>query len=381
MKNMRKITKLRRSIKAISPVISVLLMIAIAVVASLVVYAWVMGYMGFQTSKTGQAVQVQSYAPEGANLAIYVQNVGKGAVTLEKDGGVYINDQIYSITSPSDLNIPEGQTTKLLVALPTDDQITVKVVTTGGTFSQTTGPLTGQVAVPTPTPNPTGGPTPIPTPIPTATPAPTPTPNPTTFALDGSASAGTSGTQTTLTLTLTTTSTNDIVYLSISEGTGVTVSSVISSGMTWTQRAIRTNNVRIETWYAVKAASGQTAITITWSSGTNGAAVAFGISGADNSSIFDGSAITSTGNGSPASASKTTTNTNDFIIGAVAIDNTPSVTVGSGYTIILTQASTTARETSTQYRIVSATGTYSPSYSNLSGNYWAMVVDAIKKAP
>jgi flagellin-like protein len=371
MKNVRKITKLRRSIKAISPVISVLLMIAIAVVASLVVYAWVMGYMGFQTAKTGQAIQIQSYAPESTNLAIYVQNVGKGTVNLQNNGGVYINDQMHNIISPSDLSIPEGQTIKLLVTLPTDDQITIKVVTTGGTFSQTTGPLTGQVVAPTPTPSPTGAPTPTPTP----TPAPTP------LAIDGSASAGTSGSQTILSLTLTTTSANDIVYLSISEGTGVTVSSVTSSGMSWTQRAIRTNNVRLETWYAVKATSGQTTITITWSSGTNGAAVAFGVSGADTSSTFDGSAITSTGSGSPATASKTTTNANDFIIGAVAIDNTPSVTAASGYTLIRTQASTTARETSTQYRIVSATGTYAPSYSNLSGNDWAMVVDAIKKSP
>jgi flagellin-like protein len=38
--------KIRKNVKAISPIISVLLMIAIAVVASLVVYAWVMGYIG-----------------------------------------------------------------------------------------------------------------------------------------------------------------------------------------------------------------------------------------------------------------------------------------------------------------------------------------------
>ena len=52
--------KIRKNIKAISPIISMLLMIAIAVVASLVVYAWVMGYIGYQTGKTGDAVQIQS---------------------------------------------------------------------------------------------------------------------------------------------------------------------------------------------------------------------------------------------------------------------------------------------------------------------------------
>lgn len=53
---MRKITKLRRSVRAISPIISTLLLIAIAVVASLVAYAWVMGYIGFSTSKAGNAL-------------------------------------------------------------------------------------------------------------------------------------------------------------------------------------------------------------------------------------------------------------------------------------------------------------------------------------
>ena len=52
--------KFRKNLKAISPIISVLLMIAIAVVASLVVYAWVMGYIGYQTGKTGDSVVIQS---------------------------------------------------------------------------------------------------------------------------------------------------------------------------------------------------------------------------------------------------------------------------------------------------------------------------------
>ena len=59
--NFRKIKRnFRRNTKAISPVIATLLMIAIAVVASLVTYAWVMGYMNFTTEKTGKAIQIQS---------------------------------------------------------------------------------------------------------------------------------------------------------------------------------------------------------------------------------------------------------------------------------------------------------------------------------
>ena len=66
---MRKITKIRRSVRAISPIISVLLLIAIAVVASLVVYAWVMGYIGGNTTKTSNAITVTNYSSQ-SNLVI-----------------------------------------------------------------------------------------------------------------------------------------------------------------------------------------------------------------------------------------------------------------------------------------------------------------------
>ena len=84
--NVRKTTKFKRSIKAISPVIATLLMIAIAVVASLVVYAWVTGYIGSTTTKAGKAIQIPSFAtrndPDTTDLHIYVQNVGQCDVQL-----------------------------------------------------------------------------------------------------------------------------------------------------------------------------------------------------------------------------------------------------------------------------------------------------------
>ena len=64
---MRRITKIKRSVRAISPVIATLLMIAIAVVASLVVYAWVIGYIGGGTTKASNSMLVQSTS--FANLA------------------------------------------------------------------------------------------------------------------------------------------------------------------------------------------------------------------------------------------------------------------------------------------------------------------------
>ena len=135
--NIRTITKFRRSAKAISPVIATLLMIAIAVVASLVVYAWVSGYIGFQTNNAGQAIQIQSSAPgdNSDETKIYVQNIGQGDV---KVGAVFINDAKVDITSAI-LDISKGKTITLIVDSPWSSSDTIKVTTTGGTFSEIKG--------------------------------------------------------------------------------------------------------------------------------------------------------------------------------------------------------------------------------------------------
>jgi flagellin-like protein len=145
IKNVRNTTKFKRSIKAISPVIATLLMIAIAVVASLVVYAWVTGYMGNTTSKAGKAIQIQSFATSGNNLVVYVQNVGQGDVELNKDQSVYINSNLVPITNPTTTTIPiiAGQTVELTLPLPAGyaqgDRLNIKVTTKDGTFMTASG--------------------------------------------------------------------------------------------------------------------------------------------------------------------------------------------------------------------------------------------------
>jgi len=146
---MRKITKFKRSVKGISPVISVLLMIAIAVVASLVAYAWVMGFIGGKTSKAGNAIQIQEQTfTQSGNLTLYVQNTGQGLVHLKQDGSVYVNDVLHLITqSPVGTNlasgqlipIAQGQTAALVIDAQYHSGDKIKVVTIEGTFMQTTG--------------------------------------------------------------------------------------------------------------------------------------------------------------------------------------------------------------------------------------------------
>lgn len=137
--------KIRRNVKAISPIISTLLLIAIAVVASLVAYAWVMGYIGFQTAKTGQSVQIQSMADGNGVLTVYVQNTGQASITFNVNS-VYVNgtQMVTTLVSPTNGIVAPGMTATLTATAPTGSgvtilsgaQATVKVTTTDGTYSQ-----------------------------------------------------------------------------------------------------------------------------------------------------------------------------------------------------------------------------------------------------
>ena len=144
---MRKITQIKRSVKGISPVISVLLMIAIAVSVSLVAYAWVSGYMDFTTTKVGKSIQIQSIS-EGA---AYVQNVGDSPVEIS---AVYVNgdlieedDYTISVDGAPTVELNTSKTATIQFAneydpLPSLDEntyrVTVKVVTSDGISAEYT---------------------------------------------------------------------------------------------------------------------------------------------------------------------------------------------------------------------------------------------------
>jgi hypothetical protein len=204
-------------------------------------------------------------------------------------------------------------------------------------------------------------------------------------ALDGYASTNTV-TSNTMTITLTTTQPNDVLYLSWVGNGGRRITGVSSSGTSaWTRRAyIAADGTHyVETWYATRATAGTTTITITLTSdsSTNCAAVAFGISGADTASPFDGNARTATGNSASASVSVTTSSANEFIIGALGLENTNSLTTGSGFTLIRTQTVGTSRQTSDEYMTAATAGTYTARYTWTGSDYWGIIAEAVKQAP
>ncbi|MGD9131810.1 MAG: hypothetical protein PVH73_09605 [Candidatus Bathyarchaeota archaeon] len=137
--------QIRRNIKAISPVLAVLMMIAVAIGGSLVVYAWVMGYIGLSTERSGQAIMIQNIANDGNNLLVYVQNVGEGMVQIEESGSLYVNsvlvDCIITGVTVSDglATLNQGDTATLTyldgAALP-GQKVTAKVTTLLGTSAE-----------------------------------------------------------------------------------------------------------------------------------------------------------------------------------------------------------------------------------------------------
>jgi hypothetical protein len=109
-------------------------------------------------------------------------------------------------------------------------------------------------------------------------------------------------------------------------------------------------------------------------------ATAFAVSGANTASPFDGVAQTNYADSGTASASITTTHANDLIIGTVEASGNNALATGTGYSPIVTGVYTGFREVSDEYKTVSTTGTYTPSYT-FTGTNWDMIADAIQGVP
>ena len=104
--------------KAISPIIAVLLLIAIAVAAAIITYMWVMGFIGAATMTTTAAqgqITVESWKiiPESDDksnsedrVVLYIRNTGSVSVSVES---VYVDNKLESVT-PS---YPATTTTKV----------------------------------------------------------------------------------------------------------------------------------------------------------------------------------------------------------------------------------------------------------------------------
>lgn len=124
--------------KAISPVLAVLLMIAVAVAAALITYAWVMTYLESTTSRAGHAIQIQSVSFDVGSVKIYAQNVGDGTIIITD---VYLDGAYVNATFLDEGTTLEGATntiTYLGGTFESGQEVQVKVVCDDGTFTSGT---------------------------------------------------------------------------------------------------------------------------------------------------------------------------------------------------------------------------------------------------
>lgn len=167
------------------------------------------------------------------------------------------------------------------------------------------------------------------------------------LALDGSAH-GTSPNSLTGTATLTTTSSNDIIVV-IVQGNDGPITGVSGSTLgAFTRRGgVTAGSQALDVWYKI-AASPVTSevITATQTVSNFMSLDAFGVSGANTVSPFDGTIVTA--NSDPVSIS--TTNANTLIFGSFGEGSVASPTSGAGWTQL-----SGANFQLTEYKIVSST--------------------------
>ena len=138
-----KIGKFRVSKKAVSPVIATLLMIAVAVAASVIVYVWSAGLLGTLMGGGGAQVKEQIIVEAYdwgtlGSLKLYIRNVGSTEVTIAQ---VYVGGaQCSTSWNPVMPLAPKGSSTGTVtisgMTATGGTAYTVKIVTnTGGVFS------------------------------------------------------------------------------------------------------------------------------------------------------------------------------------------------------------------------------------------------------
>ncbi len=200
-------------------------------------------------------------------------------------------------------------------------------------------------------------------------------------SLDGSNSIGFSASSGSVSLS--TTSTNDVIYVvaAVKGASTINVATPTATGLTFTSRVNITNgnNGKVSAWYAVSSSPAFSgSISVTLSSSATFTLTAFGIKGANTASPFGiASPVTATGSGKTASFTVNPSGANNFIIGAAYINNNPTVSVGSGYTLIANTASA-AMQGASEYKNGAASGSQTVSFSWTPANQnWAMIGDAI----
>lgn len=128
--------------RGISPVIAVLLLIVIAVAASVITYSWITWFLTTQQQAASSMIRIEevdlSRISEGI-ITVYVRNIGTVKVTID---AVYVNGTRWNI-SRSIITISPNQLDEIIIVKPplamiptpkSGNVIVIKVATRVGTF-------------------------------------------------------------------------------------------------------------------------------------------------------------------------------------------------------------------------------------------------------
>lgn len=200
----------------------------------------------------------------------------------------------------------------------------------------------------------------------------------------------------TMTVTLSTSNTNDVIMIIVGNcDSGKSVNFITdSAGLTYHRRTTY-NNIGngddVEVWYAIssnKLSSDQITVKMTSKPGWPWGVVAYGVSGANTNSPFDGSDTTAssdpTGNGNNPSSLATVSrsaNAGDLLIGALVEDqNSQAPTAYSGMTMIGSALYSGGGGGAGDSESISTSGTYTIGFNLAQADSWGVIATAIQPA-
>ena len=212
-----------------------------------------------------------------------------------------------------------------------------------------------------------------------------------------------SGNSTPLQLSLTTTQPNQLIYVVVSYDDGNTLYTPTSTpSLTWTLRGTSsatsnnygsTGDSILKTFYAIDSSAGPITISIHSTADELSdyycSALAFAISNVNTTSPFDGSPQTSIGISTMPYDTITTQYSNDFVVGALGIDDlSPVITPGAGFAQIMPvqssygasgQDNAMPRSVWSEWDIVQTPTTNLPvNCTFTASNDWAIILDAVR---
>lgn len=133
----------KSTIKGVSPVIAVLLLIVIAVAASVITYSWITWFLTSQQQQAASMIRIEevdlSRVVTEEEVTIYIRNIGTVKVTIDV---VYVNGTRWDITGSS-VTIDPGGIGEITIRKPqfppvptpkSGNIIMIKVSTKAGTF-------------------------------------------------------------------------------------------------------------------------------------------------------------------------------------------------------------------------------------------------------